>query len=115
MAWSLNPTVLAAAGVLDAAGVSRARLVVVATPDSFQARRIVELARQLKPGIDLVVRTHSAGEVQKLEALGAGRVVFSERELAVGMLEYALRSLGVPAERARAAAGRAAPVNPEGT
>ena len=112
------PTIVgdgAAAGVLEAAGVSRARLVVVATPDSFQARRIVELARQLKPGIDLVVRTHSAGEVQKLEALGAGRVVFSERELAVGMLEYALRSLGVPAERARAAAGRAAPVNPEGT
>ena len=112
------PTIVgdgAAAGVLEAAGVSRARLVVVATPDSFQARRIVELARQLKPGVDLVVRTHSAGEVQKLEALGAGRVVFSERELAVGMLEYALRSLGVPRERAQALAGRDAQVNPEGT
>jgi len=104
-----------APGVLEAAGIQHARLVVVATPDSFQARHIVELARQLKPGIDIVVRTHSAGEMQKLEALGAGRVVFSERELAYGMLEYALRSLGVPAERARAAAGRAAPVNPEGT
>src|SRR5690349_7847020 len=112
------PTIVgdaATPGVLEAAGIGRARLVVVATPDSFQARHIVELARQLKPGIDLVVRTHSASEMQKLEALGAGRVVFSERELAFGMLEYALRSLGVPAERARAAAGRAAPVNPEGT
>ena len=112
------PTIVgdaAVPGVLEAAGIANARLVVVATPDSFQARRIVELARQLKPGIDLVVRTHSAGEVQKLEALGAGRVIFSERELAYGMLEYALRSLGVPAERARAAAGRGAPVNPEGT
>ena len=112
------PTIVgdaAAPGVLEAAGIAHARLVVVATPDSFQARHIVELARQLQPGIDLVVRTHSASEMQKLEALGAGRVVFSERELAFGMLEYALRSLGVPAERARAAAGRAAPVNPEGT
>jgi CPA2 family monovalent cation:H+ antiporter-2 len=112
------PTIVgdaATPGVLEAAGIAQARLAVVATPDSFQARRIVELARQLKPGIDLVVRTHSASEMQKLEALGAGRVVFSERELAFGMLEYALRSLGVPAERARAAAGRAAPVNPEGT
>jgi CPA2 family monovalent cation:H+ antiporter-2 len=112
------PTIVgdaAVPGVLEAAGIANARLVVVATPDSFQARRIVELARQLKSGIDLVVRTHSAGEVQKLEALGAGRVVFSERELAYGMLEYALRSLGVPAERARATSGRGAPVNPEGT
>jgi CPA2 family monovalent cation:H+ antiporter-2 len=112
------PTIVgdaATPGVLEAAGIGQARLVVVATPDSFQARHIVELARQLKPGIDLVVRTHSAGEIPKLEALGAGRVVFSERELAHGMLEYALRSLGVPAERARAAAGRGAAVNPEGT
>jgi hypothetical protein len=38
-----------------------------------------------------------------------------ERELANGMLEYALRSLGVPAERARVIAGRDAAVNPEGT
>jgi hypothetical protein len=38
-----------------------------------------------------------------------------ERELAHGMLEYALRSLGVPAERARAVAGRGAPLDPEGT
>jgi monovalent cation:H+ antiporter-2, CPA2 family len=105
----------AAPGVLEAAGLEHARLVVVATPDSFQARRIVELAHQHKPGIDIVVRTHSATELKTLEAMNVGRVVMGERELAHGMLEYALRSLGVPAERARAAAGRGAPVNPEGT
>jgi CPA2 family monovalent cation:H+ antiporter-2 len=33
---------------------------VVATPDGFQTRRIVELSRELVPGIELVVRTHSA-------------------------------------------------------
>ena len=32
-----------------------------------------------------------------------------------GMLEFSLRSLGVPAERARAVAGRDTPVNAEGT
>jgi monovalent cation:H+ antiporter-2, CPA2 family len=105
----------AAPGVLEAAGLAQARLLVVATPDSFQARRIVELARELKPGIDIVVRTHSADEFEKLESLGAGRVVMGERELARGMTEYALRSLGVPAERARAVVGRGTPVNPEGT
>jgi CPA2 family monovalent cation:H+ antiporter-2 len=112
------PTIVgdaAAPGILESAGLERARLVVVATPDGFQARRIVELARSRKPGIDLVVRTHSEGELRKLEALEVGRVVMGERELANGMLEYALRSLGVPAERARAIAGRDAAVNPEGT
>ncbi len=112
------PTIVgdaAAPGVLEAAGIAGARLVVVATPDSFQARRIVEVARELKPGIDLVVRTHSASEFEALEKLNVGHVVMGERELANGMLEYALRSLGVPVERARAAAGRGAPVNPEGT
>ena len=105
----------AAPGVLEAAGIEHARLVVIATPDSFQARRIVELALQHRPGIDIVVRTHSASELKTLEGMNVGRVVMGERELAHGMLEYALRSLGVPAERARAAAGRGAPVNPEGT
>jgi CPA2 family monovalent cation:H+ antiporter-2 len=105
----------AAPGVLEAAGITRARLLVVATPDSFQARRIVELARELNPSIDIVARTHSEAELRTLETLGARRVVMGERELARGMLEYSLRSLGVPAERARSLAGRGAPVNPEGT
>jgi CPA2 family monovalent cation:H+ antiporter-2 len=112
------PTIVgdaAITGVLEAAGLEHARLVVVATPDSFQARRIVELAQTHKPGIDIVVRTHSETELKALEELKVGHVVLGERELAHGMLEYALRSLGVPAERARAAAGRGAPVNPEGT
>jgi len=105
----------AAPGLLAAAGIEHARLVVIATPDGYQARRIVELSRELVPGIDLVVRTHSADELRKLESMGVGRVLMGERELAHGMLEYALRSLGVPAERARAAAGRDARVDPEGT
>jgi CPA2 family monovalent cation:H+ antiporter-2 len=105
----------AAPGVLQAAGIGDARLLVVATPDSFLARRIVELARELNPSVDVVVRTHSESEFKALEALGAGRVVMGERELARGMLEYALRSLGVPQERARAIAGRDPQVNPEGT
>ncbi len=101
--------------ILRAAGIAHARLLVVATPDSFQARRIVEVARTLNPTIDIVVRTHKESEFEKLELLGVGRVVMGERELARGMLEYSLRSLGVPPERARAVAGRDTQVNPEGT
>jgi len=104
-----------APGVLEAAGIDQARLIVVATPDGFQARRIVEIAHQLKPGIDIVVRTHSTSEMEALEGLHVGRVVMGERELANGILEYALRSMGVPPERARSLVGRDSGVNPEGT
>ena len=95
---------------------THARLLVVATPDSFLARRIVEA----RAPVESRASTSSCAptresEFKALEALGAGRVVMGERELARGMLEYSLRSLGVPQERARAVAGRDAQVNPEGT
>jgi monovalent cation:H+ antiporter-2, CPA2 family len=105
----------AAPGILEAAGVRAARLLIVATPDSFQARRIVELARELHPGIDVVVRTHAQAEIAALTEIGANRVVMGEKELARSMLEYSLRSLGVPRERARLIAGGDPEVNPEGT
>ncbi len=88
-------------GVLQRAGVARARLLVVATPDSFQARRTLELARAANPAIDTVIRTHSDGEFQRLREQQVGRVVLGERELAQAMLEHALRSFGVPPARAR--------------
>jgi CPA2 family monovalent cation:H+ antiporter-2 len=88
-------------GVLQRAGVARARLLVVATPDSFQARRALELARQANPSIDTVIRTHSEAEFRLLTAQRVGRVVMGERELARAMLEHALRSFGVPPARAR--------------
>jgi CPA2 family monovalent cation:H+ antiporter-2 len=105
----------AAPGVLETAGIAQARLLVVATPHSLQARRIVELARQHNPVIEVVVRTHSDDELHELEKLGANRIVMGERELARGMTEFSLRSLGVPAERARAVTGRDTPVDAEGT
>jgi CPA2 family monovalent cation:H+ antiporter-2 len=88
-------------GVLQRAGIARARLLVVATPDSFQARRALELARESNPSIDTVIRTHNEAEFRLLTAQRVGRVVMGERELARAMLEHALRAFGVPPARAR--------------
>jgi CPA2 family monovalent cation:H+ antiporter-2 len=87
-------------GVLKAASLANARLLIVAQPDGFQARRILELARELNPRIDTVVRTHSETEVAHLTDSGVGLVVMGELELARRMSEYALRSFGVPPARA---------------
>ncbi len=81
---------------LEAAGIAAARLLVIAIPDGFEARRVLELARAAHPSLDIVVRAHSEPELERLQALGVGLAVMGERELARAMLEYALRSLGVP-------------------
>ena len=65
----------AARGVLEAAHVEHARLLVIATPDPFQGRRILELARRVNPRIDTVVRTHREGELSYLERQGVGMAV----------------------------------------
>ncbi len=84
-----------APGVLDAAHVQTAKLLVIASPDSYAARRVLNLAREANPGIDTVVRTHTDHEREHFEKEGVGRVVMGERELALGMTDYALSSLGL--------------------
>jgi CPA2 family monovalent cation:H+ antiporter-2 len=88
-------------GVLEAADTDKARLIVIATPEGYQTRRILELARTLNPDIDTAVRTHSESEVAHLERLGVGIAITAERELALALMEYSLRSLGTPAENAQ--------------
>ena len=88
-------------GVLDLAHIERARLLVIATPNGFHARRILELARARNPKIAIVVRTHSSEELHYLIRQGVDRAVMGELELALEMTEYALRSLGVSEDRCK--------------
>ena len=81
-------------GILEHASVSTARLLVVASPNPFEARQIIEIARRANARIDIVVRTHSDAEQAYLDGLGVGRAFMGERELALSMARYALRTLG---------------------
>jgi CPA2 family monovalent cation:H+ antiporter-2 len=90
-------------GILHLARPERARLLVVATPDPYQARETIRLARQANPKIDIVVRTHNAAEERYLDALEVGRAIMGERELALGMAHYALVALGRSGDDADAA------------
>ena len=90
-------------GILPLAHPERARLLVVATPDPYQAREVIRLARQANPTIDIVVRTHNAAEERYLSGLAVGRAIMGERELALGMAHYALLALGRTDDEADAA------------
>jgi len=83
------------AAVLEAAGIAQARVLLVATAESFQTRRAVEVARALNPGIAILARTHSEGEQSALRGLGADQAVMGEKELARTLLQLALRKQGV--------------------
>jgi monovalent cation:H+ antiporter-2, CPA2 family len=89
-----------AAGVLDAAHVNDARLLIIAAPRGFQTQRILDIARQANPRIDTAVRAHSIGELGLLERQNVGIAIMGERELALGLLDYAFRSLGLSDEKA---------------
>ncbi len=81
-------------GVLEHARLRDARLLVVTTPDPFQARAVIDLARQIQPGVDIVVRTHSDAEREYLEERNVGKAVMGENELADAMARYAFERFG---------------------
>ena len=80
--------------VLDAAGTRYARVIVIATPDGFQTRRILEVARALNPLVKSAVRTHSQAELSYLESNGADIVLIGEQQLALAMGSFALACFG---------------------
>lgn len=88
--------------VLAQAHVARARVLVIATPEPVRVRRMIQVARTLQPGVEIVVRTHSEEEAGLLEREQAGAVFMGERELARGMTRHVL-------ERVAAAAGVPSP------
>jgi len=76
--------------VLIQAHIVRARMLVIATPDTVGVRKMVEIARTLNPAIEVVLRTHSDEEAAMLEKEGAGKVFMGEHELALGIARYVL-------------------------
>ena len=87
------------ADVLDRAGILTARLLVVTAPEPIRSRRIIEVAREMNPGITVAVRTHSATEQAFFEETlagsgAAGLAVYAEREAALSLAHYALRAYG---------------------
>jgi CPA2 family monovalent cation:H+ antiporter-2 len=76
--------------VLIQAHITNAALLVIATPDSMNVRKMAEIATTLQPGIEVVVRTHSEEESKLLQNDGIGTVFFGEEELAKGMTKHML-------------------------
>jgi CPA2 family monovalent cation:H+ antiporter-2 len=87
--------------VLIQAHIAQARMLVIATPDSVDAHRMIETARTLNPQIRVAVRSASEDEASRLEREDGARAFVGERALAQAMVGHVL------AEAAPAAHGSA--------
>jgi CPA2 family monovalent cation:H+ antiporter-2 len=76
--------------ILDEAQVANARMLMVAIPETFEAGQIIEQARRLNPGIQIIARAHSDAEVEYLTRRGANRTIMGEEEIARRMSNLAL-------------------------
>jgi CPA2 family monovalent cation:H+ antiporter-2 len=80
--------------VLIQAHIARARMLVIATPDTLDVRQMITTARTLNPDIETVVRTHNEDEAQLLRQENAGAVFLGEDELAQSMARHVLARAG---------------------
>jgi CPA2 family monovalent cation:H+ antiporter-2 len=76
--------------VLVQAHVARARMLVIATPDTLGVRQMAAHARLLNPAIELAVRSHNEEEARRLEEELTGSVFVGEHELALAMTRHVL-------------------------
>ncbi len=104
-----SPDVLVAAGVADAA------LLILAVPDAESARLTTQHARRLNPGIAVVARAHSKGEVDALRSVDVNVVVVPEYEGAATILRRSLGLLSLPPDQIERAFARALFEEYEGT
>jgi monovalent cation:H+ antiporter-2, CPA2 family len=84
--------------VLIQAHIARAQMLVIATPDTFGARKMIEIAHSLKPDVETIVRTHSDVEAALLRNEKAGKVFIGEHELAIGMTRHVLERIASGAD-----------------
>ena len=85
--------------VLEAAGVSRARALLVTVPAFPDVRNIVTAARQVRPDLPIIARADGTDAIQALYALGVQEVASPEFEAGIEMTRQALIHLNVPGVR----------------
>ncbi|AYC33465.1 sodium:proton antiporter [Pseudomonas cavernae] len=88
--------------LLEAVGLTRARLLVVAVNDSEATLGIVQLAHRLNPQLVILVRTRDDTYLHQLQEAGATEVVPEVLESSLMLASTALLLLGLPHQQVQA-------------
>jgi CPA2 family monovalent cation:H+ antiporter-2 len=86
--------------VLKAAGLARARAVVIAYPDTRSAERVIRLVRASYPELPVIVRAPDETTVGRLKHAGATEVIPEVLEGSLMIAAETLAQLGIPVEQA---------------
>jgi len=85
--------------VLMAAGAMRAKAVVITFADTHASERIIDVVRQLRSDLPVIVRTIDDTDIEQLRHAGADEVVSEVMEGSLMLASHALVVLGVPLGR----------------
>jgi CPA2 family monovalent cation:H+ antiporter-2 len=76
--------------LLDVAAIESAKMLVVPDDTAEMTRRVIAVARGMNPTLQIVVRTHSATDVDELLDAGADQVLVDELEVGVQLFTRVL-------------------------
>lgn len=85
--------------VLIAAGLLRANALVVSYADTESALKILNVVRELRPGLPVIVRTVDDADIDRLKEAGAAEVIAEILEGSLMLASHVLMLLGVPLNR----------------
>lgn len=88
--------------ILKAAGVERAKLLVVTHYDVAAAEQTIREALQIRPSLEIIARGHNPIELERLRKAGASEVVMPEFEAGMEFLRWSLEHFGLSAAKAEA-------------
>ena len=79
--------------VLVQAHIKNAAVLVITTPDALKALRMIELARELNPEIDIIVRALSESEARLFEKENVSHIVIAQDVLATNIADHIRHNL----------------------
>lgn len=85
--------------VLIAAGLMRAKVLIITYADTHASMRILSMVRDLRPDLPVVVRTVDDSDIDVLREAGADEVVAEVMEGSLMLASQALMAMGVPLNR----------------
>ncbi|NDE91162.1 MAG: Kef family K(+) transporter [Alphaproteobacteria bacterium] len=77
--------------LLPVANLKKAKTLLVAVPDSFEAGQIVTKARAINPDLFIIARGHSDAESDHLKMCGANKTIVGAEEIATAMVEQCVK------------------------
>ncbi len=84
---------------LIAAGVTRAKVVILSFVDTHAAQKILHMVREINPSLPVVARARDEKEMEALRRAGAAEIVPEALEASMMLASSAMLLLGVPISR----------------